>query len=558
MQTLRSHAPAWCGGIVAVAMALTALTANGGPAASGTSAPPAPLPWISDQGDGTYRNPVLYADYSDPDAIRVGNDYWLTASSFNHVPGLPILHSRDLVNWTLVNHALPALVPRGHYAMTLHGLGVYAPAIRHHDRKFWIFYPDPDFGIYVTTATDPRGKWSDPVLVVEGRGYIDPCPLWDDDGRAYLICGWAGSRGRRANLLTLFEMSPDGTKLLGEGKTVINGRDIGWKVVEGPKLYKRDGWYWVFAPAGGVGSGFQAVYRSRNIRGPYEHRNVLEQGTTQINGPHQGAWVDTPDGEDWFLHFQKTGPWGRVVHLQPMRWRDDGWPVIGNDPDNDGKGEPFLTHKKPALPAQPVAGPATSDEFDQAEPGLQWQWEANPRAGWWSLDAKAGSMRLNCVPLASPNTLADAPNLLLQKFPAPSFTATTVLRFFPKADGDSAGLIVFGKNYSSVALRQIEGKTQLILTYFRGASDGEAMSDTVGIKGHVVYLRVAVSDQAKCRFEWSEDGERFTAIGKREFAATHLGWVGAKVGIYASASRGSVPSGHAEFDWFRVTPLADR
>lgn len=358
----------------------------------------APGPWMPDRGDGTYTNPVLFADYSDPDAIRVGDDYWLTASSFNHVPGLPILHSKDLVNWEIVNHALPVNPPQDYYSTTRHSLGVYAPSIRHHDGKFWIFFPDPDFGIYVTTATDPRGKWSEPKLVREGKGYIDPCPFWDDDGKAYLICAWAGSRGRRSNLLTLFEMSPDGTKLIGDGKTIINGRDIGWKVVEGPKLYKRDGYYWVFAPAGGVGGGFQGVFRTKDIWGPYENRNVLEQGTTAVNGPHQGAWVDTPQGQDWFLHFQKAGPWGRVTHLQPMRWREDGWPVMGSDPDNDGKGEPMLAHKKPALPKQPATAPATSDEFDQHALGLQWQWQANPRAGWWSLSAASGALRLSCVP----------------------------------------------------------------------------------------------------------------------------------------------------------------
>lgn len=529
------------------------LTAPSAMAAGPTSSPG---PWVSDQGDGTYRNPVIFADCSDLDAIRVGDDYWLTASSFNHVPGLPILHSKDLVNWTIVNHALPKLVPEDVYSKTRHAQGVYAPSIRHHDGKFWIFYPDPDYGIYVVTATDPRGKWSEPVLVQAGRGYIDPCPFWDDDGKAYLVCAWAGSRGRRTNLLTLFEMSPDGTKLLDEGKTIINGRDIGWKTVEGPKLYKRDGYYWVFAPAGGVGEGFQGVFRAKNIWGPYENRNVLDKGTTKINGPHQGAWVNTPKGENWFLHFQKISAYGRVLHLQPMQWREDGWPVMGDDPDNDGKGEPVLAYKKPALPQQPVAVPVTSDEFDQESLGLQWQWEANPRAEWWRLNGKSGSLRLNCVPRTAGDTHQDAPNLLMQKFPAPTFTVATAIHFSPKADGDTAGLIVFGRNYAWLGLRQMGGRTQLQLVNFREKGDGkEEITETVPMKGNIVFLRVSVLDEARCRFEWSEDGKRFTAIGKKDFTAVSYAWVGAKVGIFASAAPDATPSGGADFDWFQVSAL---
>jgi beta-xylosidase len=190
---------------------------------SSSIAAPATLPWLPDLGNGRYRNPILFADYSDPDAIRVGADYWLTASSFSHVPGLPILHSRDLVNWTLVNHALPQLVPTEHFATPRHGAGVWAPAIRHHAGRFWIYYPDPDFGLYVLTATDPRGRWSEPVLVKAGRGLIDPCPLWDDDGKVWLVHAWAKSRSGKNNILQLNQLSTDGTCVLdGEGVVIVD------------------------------------------------------------------------------------------------------------------------------------------------------------------------------------------------------------------------------------------------------------------------------------------------------------------------------------------------
>src|SRR5438067_1286255 len=174
-------------------------------------------PRTPDQGDGTYCNPILYADYSDPDVIRVGEDFYLIASSFNCTPGLPILHSRDLVNWTIINHALKNL-PHPRYSDVQHGCGVWAPSIRHHAGKFWIVFPMPDEGLYVTTADDPAAKWSEPHLLLAGKGLIDPCPLWDDDGQAYLVHAYAKSRCGLKHMLCVRPMAPDASRLLGEGQ----------------------------------------------------------------------------------------------------------------------------------------------------------------------------------------------------------------------------------------------------------------------------------------------------------------------------------------------------
>ena len=266
-------------------------------------------------------------------------------------------------------------VPADHFSAVRHGEGVWAPAIRFHAGKFWIYYPDPDYGIYVVTATDPAGAWSAPVLVMAGKGLIDPCPLWDDDGQVYLVHGWAKSRTGINNRLTVNRLAPDGLSAADAGTVVIDADKLpGWNTLEGPKFYKRHGYYYIFAPAGGVVPGYQAVFRSKAIYGPYENRIVLAQGKTPINGPHQGAWVDTPSGQDWFLHFQDRGAFGRVVHLEPMVWRDDDWPVIGSDPNGTGKGEPVLTHRKPDVGrSYPAAEPQTSDEFDGGVLGLQWR-----------------------------------------------------------------------------------------------------------------------------------------------------------------------------------------
>jgi beta-xylosidase len=524
----------------------------------------ATAPWVPDLGDGRYKNPVLFADYSDPDAVRVGDDYYLVSSSFHVVPGLPILHSRDLVNWTIINHALPRQPPLDHFSRPRHGEGVWAPAIRYHGGKFWITYPDPDFGIYLTTARDPAGAWTPPVLIEPGRGLIDPCPFWDDDGQLYLIHGWARSRAGIANLLTLQKLSPDGSRVLDRGTTIIDGNRIpNWNTLEGPKLYKRNGYYYVFAPSGGVAPGYQAVFRSRSLYGPYEHRIVLHQGGTSINGPHQGAWVDTPGGEDWFLHFQDRGPYGRVVLLEPMVWRD-GWPVIGLDPDETGTGVPVSTFAKPDVQGEvPIEEPRTSDDFSGPELGLQWQWNANPEDGWASLAARPGFLRLSCVPLpptrndGSPegNSLYDAPNLLLQKFPAPAFSATTVLDFRPARVGERAGLVVFGFDYAYVGLERTPSGLRLVAAVDRGANKPGAQEievASVPAGDGPVGLRVQVGDGAVCRFFASTGGAPFAPIGV-PFRASADRWIGAKVGLFASGREEAGDRGHADFDGFRVS-----
>ena len=285
--------------------------------------------WIADKGDGTYTNPILYSDYSDPDVIRVGTDYFMISSSFCNTPAVPVLHSQDLVNWKVINYVLDNL-PFARYDKPVHGCGVFAPSIRFHDGIYYAFLPFPDEGVMMCRTTDPWGKWSDPVCVQKAAGWIDPCPFWDDDGNAYMVNAFAKSRIGFNSFLYLSPMAPDCSHILADGKFIYDGHAT-QPVIEGPKLYKRNGYYYIFAPAGGVEHGWQTVLRSRNIYGPYEEKIVLRQGNSPINGPHQGAWVDTPSGEDRFIPFQDVGNAGRVIHLQPMHWEND-WPVIGVNP----------------------------------------------------------------------------------------------------------------------------------------------------------------------------------------------------------------------------------
>lgn len=512
------------------------------------AAPSPDAPWVPDRGDGTYANPVLFADYSDPDVVRVGGDYYLVSSSFANVPGLPILRSRDLVNWTIVGHGLPRL-PSPEFDRPQHGKGVWAPSIRHHAGRFWIYWGDPDAGLYMTTAERAEGLWAPPHLVKPARGLIDACPLWDDDGRMYVVHAWAKSRAGFNAVLTVLELSPDGRRVLGEGHTVFQG-GAKHPTIEGPKLYKRDGWYWIFAPAGGVPKGWQVALRSHSVLGPYEDRIVLAQGRTAVNGPHQGGWVDAPDGSDWFLQFQDRGAYGRVVHLQPMRWRE-GWPVMGDDPDGDGTGEPVLRGRIP-IPGQARQVPPTTDELDGPSLGLQWQWQSNPDASWWSFDR--GSLRLSAVPGAAPGaTLWAAGHLLLQKLPAPAFVATT--RVDPEAlrEGEQAGLVVMGRDYAVLTVSPRGDGARLALRVCPKADAGGAEAEVASRAAGPgpVELRVEVGEGAVCRFSARTGGGVFEPIGE-PFTAREGMWIGAKVGIVARAPHGTARAGAARFDWFRV------
>ncbi|MBJ6617148.1 glycoside hydrolase 43 family protein [Streptomyces sp. I4(2020)] len=517
--------------------------------------------------DPVYRNPVLDADWSDPDVIRVGDDFYLTASSFGRVPGLPLLHSRDLVNWTLVGHALHRLEPEGEFAVPRHDCGVWAPSLRHHDGRFWIFWGDPDQGIFQVNAPEIRGPWTRPHLVKAGKGLIDPCPLWDDEtGEAYLVHAWARSRSGVKNRLTGHRMHPHGTELLDEGKVIVDGDRLpGWFTLEGPKLYRHDGWFWILAPAGGVETGWQGAFRSRAFLGPYEEKVVLDQKDTDVNGPHQGGWVRTPSGEDWFLHFQQRGAYGRVVHLQPMRWDGGGgWPVIGDH------GAPVAEHRRPDLPAQPSAAPATDDDFPGGRPGRQWQWTANPRDG-WATHHFADGLRLTCVRTPDAHDLRALPNVLTQRLPGTPCTVEVDLRLDDGEPGARAGLAVLGDAYSWIGLeRGPDGAVRLVHRFAETSAMGAPPTPSGQwgrerdaapprpAPGGRARLRVDIGAGARCRFSYDTGddagdgaGEGFRPSGQ-VFAATPWRWVGALLGLVALAPTGQGHAGTATFTQFRI------
>lgn len=577
--------------------------------------------WNPDCGD-SYKNPVIHADYSDPDICRVGDDYYMTSSSFNHFPGLQILHSTDLVNWELIGAALtdypgplwddsrpwevlsPGLnheeapVARAHQWHTVpqHGCGVWAPAIRYHDGEFYIYCGDPDRGIFMVKTDDPRGRWDDPVWLVKAKGYIDPCPLWDSEGRAWLTHGCAGSRAGVKSTLFIAPMSEDGSRLLDDSRIIYDGHKT-QPTIEGTKFYQHDGYYYIFSPAGGVKTGWQTVLRSSSPYGPYEEKVVMAQGDSPVNGPHQGGWVETPRGEFWFMHFQDMDAYGRVVHLQPMTWRD-GWPVIGEDEDGDGVGTPVCVYRKPDLPSSGVSNPAESDEFDTAALGLQWQWAAVPSPYWFYTNASESSLKLYSVQ-QSPDwgNLWDTPNLLMQKLPADNFTVTAKVSFTPnpqlKQKSENCGLVVMGESYATmrlsdspegIVLQMIEcidadrGSKERIV--FEQKMESEAlpepysnvyMSTTVPPVAPLPYQECRIFFKAEfksvpregdvpaveCIFSYSSDGRRWHKVksdGKEyEFNVRPGRWIGAKVGLYCNRHHSKNDSGWMDVDWFRIS-----
>lgn len=582
--------------------------------------------WNPDRGTH-YVNPILNADYSDPDVCRVGDDFYMTSSSFGCFPGLQILHSTDLVNWEIIGAALtdypgpdwsderhwetigqrldtPDTPPPGHLewrTIPQHGNGVWAPAIRYHNGEFYIYCGDPDRGIFMVKTSDPRGRWEDPVWVVKAKGFIDPCPLWDEDGKAYLSHGCAGSRAGHKSVLFVAPMSPDGTRLMGQSRIVYDGHET-QPTIEGTKFYKYKGNYYIFSPAGGVPTGWQVVLKASSPFGPYQERVVMAQGKSDVNGPHQGAWVDTPSGEHWFIHFQDKDAYGRVVHLQPMEWNAGGWPVIGVDEDGDGAGEPVERYRKPALRSSGVFQPAESDTFSSMELGLQWQWHGVPSPYWYYLDAGAreshtdglGALRLYSVDQADGwHNLGDSPNLLLQKTPADEFTVTTKLRFVPnpqmKEKGENCGFVLMGLDYATlrltdtsegIVLQYIECKDALkdtqeeILKTVPVTStplpkpySSKYMSTTVppvapvAYKSAEVFMKMEVKPKVRngnvpdltARFFYSLDGKKWAELTEKPFTGKPGKWIGAKFGLYCNRFASKNDSGWVQIDWINVT-----
>ena len=543
-----------------------------------------------------FKNPVLFADYSDPDVIRVNDEYILTASSFNYVPGLPILSSNDLVNWELIAYAIDQISEdpnKGNphedseaigkrFEIPRHSEGVWAPAIRFHDGKFFIFYGMPDEGIYMVQADSPLGPWTAPVCVRQAKGFIDPCPYWDDDGRAYIIHAYARSRIGFKSILGIFEITPDGTKAISEDQFIFDGNDPAHPAItiEGPKVYKRNGYYYILAPAGGVTRGWQVALRSRDIHGPYEIKTVMEQGDTIINGPHQGGLVDSKDGREWFLHFQDRGLYGRICHLQPVTWKDD-WPIIGNDADGDGCGNPVSEWDMPAE-GYPETLPEASDWFVNHDPGLQWQWLGNLREDPYAEPKHSDGIALRALNLSEEDdpVIWHSSNVLTQKLVIPEFYMDVRMDASRLNEGNRAGILMMGGQYAClyaectehgarIVHAESEGddadKTEIIKNSFeleaasladitfrmvfvrpsKATVDPQGMVTVTKPDAEDLYFNSYDAEKPELRIFFKAGDAPYTDSMCRFTPSDHT-WVGAKTGVFALAKNGA-EEGAAEF-----------
>jgi beta-xylosidase len=517
-------------------------------------------PVWGDQGNGTFKNPVLWADYNNLDVTSQGSDFYMIAAS-HHFMGMPVLHSKDMVNWTIISRIYRRLDLNPRYNTPGQGYqyGTWAPAIRYNDGRFYVYVCTPTEGLIMSSTANAAGPW-DPWYVVKNiAGWEDPCPFWDDVTNA----GGDGPNGRKAYLvrsklgagsLILHSMSWDGKTLLDNGQTIATGSGL-----EGPKLMKRNGYYYIFAPEGGIDKGYQVVLRSQTPGGPYTSKTILEQGSTVTNGPHQGSWIDLPGGESWFFHFQQNNGWGRIAHLQPARWGTDDWPGIGTDLDGNGIGEPVAQPKKPNVGATyPIQTPQSSDDFSSTSLGLQWLWNHNPDSTKWSLTARSGWLRLTARPISNQSgtdctgsavqftedNIIFAYNTLVQLAMGRTCSGIAKIDVSGMIDGQRAGVTLFGEVYGWIGVVK-QGSVMSIRTNINGAyTNGPALaSDTV-------FLKAMMDANSSISFSYSLNGSAFTALGRTDQAVTRTWYEGIKFGLFTYNLSTGVSGGYVDVDYF--------
>jgi beta-xylosidase len=496
-------------------------------------------PRWGDQGDGTYRNPVLPSDFADTDCIRVGSDYYAVSSTFQFSPGFIILQSKDMVNWRIAGHAVPDLgliSPEMTWSrMNRYGAGIWAGAIRYHNNKFWVYFCTPDEGYFMTTAATPAGPWDTlhKMNYPQSGGWDDPCPFWDDDGQGYL----AGSNFKDGYKIHLWKMTPDGRDLVPESDQVIHQS----RGSEANKLYKINGVYYHFYSENGNGGRMMMMERSSNIFGPYAGNRQLSYAEKEFKEPNQGGLVQTQNGAWYFLTHHGSGSWeGRCVSLLPVTWLD-GWPIIGQ-PDAKGIGHFVWSGVKPVA-GGPMATPAASDDFNEKSLPPQWEWNYQPRDAMWSLTERPGWLRLRAFQPLQPGNLMKAGNTLTQRiFRTSSNEVVIKLDLSGMADGQKCGLCHFSRSHSCLGATQQGGKR--LLEY---ESNGKITPGPL-LAGNDLWLRSTWGQDGLSHFSYSLDGRTFAAFGDPyQFAWGY--YRGDRIGIYSFNDNGT--AGYVDVDFFR-------
>lgn len=483
--------------VVSIALLLSSSCAENGESGKISSAD-VPLPEgaplrVADNGDGTYTNPPIDADYPDPSIIRVGDTFYFATTTFVNVPGLTILESRDLVNWQLASHVVPVLDGRPEYDMqggTLYRRGLYAPSLRYYGGTFWLAVTPVGQNTRIYYTDDVRKPWQSHEL---DREAFDPALYFEDDGTPYL----ATSEGRDGTV-TLLTLNDDLSAVVAAQEIFYN------EGAEGSKIVRRGDYYYMFhSIPRRLG---MTVSRATSLFGPWETRNQIDDTT----GGHQGAIVDLPDGTDYGFVMLDAGSIGRVTNISPVHWVDD-WPVWGT-PDAPGQ--------VPDSARKPIEGgtalqPATSDDFSATTLGLQWQWNHNPLDERWSLTARPGYLRLH-------PTQADgfwtARNTLVQKAMGPFSRGEVKFDVRRLGEGDRCGFGTLGKFSAYIAVHGgADGRHTLSMRVLEDTREGlEEDLRASGVPAYAdnLYLRTDLDFTTDTgRVAYSFDAASWTELG---------------------------------------------
>jgi beta-xylosidase len=487
----------------------------------------------SDNGDGTFTNPVIPADYPDPDVIRVGDDYYMVSSDFHSVPGDPILHSRDLVNWHIIGHSISYYDSDAQYNMeagTRYGLGSWAPSLRYHDGTFYVLYNTNDHGAYISRATNPAGPWITNALHVT---LYDPGLFFDDDGRVWVVSGQV--------VLSLTELTPDLRGVKSPPRVIYQGAADHYD--EGSHVYKRNGYYYILTATSRADLPTKfalQIERATSLSGPFETKIIFtDDANWKSAGLHQGGFVQTQNGDWWALIFQGRFDFGREPTLQPVHWVDD-WPVVGVN------GRAVITYKKPdiATDLQPIAK-ARLDTFDQYKLGPEWEWNHNPDNRMWTLRERPGFLRLKTTSVTQ--TWKTARNTLWQRLvEGGQVTVTAALDISGMRDGDIAGLGMFQVGTSSICVTENHERKIVVRN-----EDQIVAQDSVPIKQSNIWLRLQVPEfEARTQYFYSLNGKQFVPLGKPQpmlFREPGV-WIGERVSLFNYATKAL--GGHVDIDSF--------
>jgi len=508
-----------------------------------------------DQGDGTYKNPMLNGDYPDVDIEQVGDTYYMITSTNHYAPGMTLLKSRDIVNWRIIGHVFEKLTWEPAYnfdKMSGYGAGVWAGDLAYHDGTWYCYFIDTRSGLYMSSARDITGPWSRPICMLRKQRWTDPAAFWDEDEKqAYLVCNFGSDPVQRKNQTRLFRMSWDGKRLLDEGTPLYHGSGA-----EAAKIYKIDRYYYIFLAQWIDGDRKQLVLRGKSMYGPFERKIVMEKAAGALRSVCQGALVQAADGSWWYTHQlvqhreKIKGPFagkstgssyeGRSQWLIPVKWRD-GWPVLGEDPDGNGIGNTVAGWAKP-IPRHPVDAPQTDDEFDSKKLGPQWQWNHNPRDDRWSLTERPGWLRLKAnVPIGK-GGFWNASNTISQRLMGKGKGVVTAkVDISGMKPGQQAGFCRHSGQFVLLGVRVSHGGVKKLIFN----NNGKVKEGPV-IRKDLIYYRTQ-NDGNQAFYEYSLDGRKFRRFGG-PFQLQFGRWRGDRPGFYCWNDKS--PTGHIDIDYF--------